>query len=247
VSENFRNWINQGVQAAQSGNRELAEHCFRQAIQENPQDARGWYYYALAVTDPTEARRALEITLQLDPYHQQARARLNQGQFPPAPVSLPPMYSARQPKSGSRGLILLGFVLVLVVGIGIALWALLSFGPQAVDDEIEAVINANIRTLQEEDLAAYMDTIDPASPLYDQTEQVTAQLLDLYDLTYEIEKMEMVRQSANIAKVRVVQVTRKISGPTFRNNRITAVHELHRVQGEWLIYNTVIEHIDYLN
>ncbi|HEX2980501.1 MAG TPA: hypothetical protein VHO48_09580, partial [Anaerolineaceae bacterium] len=217
MNENFRNLINQGVSAAQSGNRELAEWYFKQAIQENPQDARGWYYYAQAVTDPHESRRALETVLQLDPSHEQARARLERIRFvPPIPAvhaenqapwnnpypgSIPLPYSAPgeafppRPASNPLKFILIGFIIVLAVGSLLVLWVYQASRAEPVTSEIKAILNANIRALEAENLADYMDTIHPDAPVYDQTAQITAQLLDQYDLEYEIEKMEMVSQS----------------------------------------------------
>ena len=40
--------------------------------------------------------------------------------------------------------------------------------------------------------------------------------------------------------------TTEISGPPFRNNRITAVMELHKVNEAWKIYGQSVSNIEYL-
>jgi xanthine dehydrogenase molybdenum-binding subunit len=47
--------------------------------------------------------------------------------------------------------------------------------------------------------------------------------------------------------VRVTQVTRKVSGPAFRDNRATLLHALRKSGGQWKFYNTVVLKIEYLD
>jgi hypothetical protein len=48
------------------------------------------------------------------------------------------------------------------------------------------------------------------------------------------------------AKVRFSQVTRKISGPEFRDNRVSGVHVLRKLNGEWKLFDTERIKVDYL-
>jgi hypothetical protein len=76
MRESFNNLMNKGVIAARAGNPDYARQFFVQAIQVNPKDARGWWYYAIVAPNDAEKQKALETVLRLDPYHRKARAKL---------------------------------------------------------------------------------------------------------------------------------------------------------------------------
>ncbi len=254
--ETFRDLINQGVLAASAGQREQAERCFKQAVEHNPQDARGWYYYALAVTDPDEARRALARVLQIDPDHQPARRRLDAAPPPedqtawnkelvllpreskpehkPSPFPLIPYKPAR-------------FIIVLLIGLVLFLVGYWTLTTQEMDPAIKAVIDAYVRAMQNEDLDALLATVHPDAVEYDLNQRVTAQAFALYDVDYTIEKLEMIRHNKDTAQVRIVLVTRGRSSPDYKDNRVTAVIELRRYQKDWRVYEWQSEEIDYLN
>lgn len=104
-----------------------------------------------------------------------------------------------------------------------------------------------MRALQEEDLEAAMKTIDPASEGYATTEAFAEELFATYDLRYELKELKVVSKSDREARVRFVQTTRKEKGPQFQNNEIQGEHVLHKVDGRWLIYDTVVANIRYLD
>ena len=115
--------------------------------------------------------------------------------------------------------------------------------------DIEAAkltLEENIRTLNEEDLEAHMATIDEESAVFEPTKATLEVLIKTYDLETEITAVEVVESDADTIKIRAEQITKKISGPEFRDNRLKAVHTLKKRDGKWKISATEIESIEYL-
>jgi len=70
-------YLEQGIQAFEAGEPGAAFLLFRQAIQENPENAVGWYWLSRVVDSPAKQRDSLERALLLDPSYQPARAALS--------------------------------------------------------------------------------------------------------------------------------------------------------------------------
>ena len=117
------------------------------------------------------------------------------------------------------------------------------------DPDIEAAkatLAENTRTLNEEDLEAHMATVDENSAVFEPTKATLEVLLKNYDLETEMTVIEVVESNTDTIKIRAEQSTKKISGPEFRDNQITAVHTLKKRDGKWKISATDIEKIEYL-
>ena len=110
-----------------------------------------------------------------------------------------------------------------------------------------SVVQENIKAMNDRDLDRTMATIDEQSPSYDQTKQVAKKLFEMYELKYELENVRVITQTDDEARVACVQTTKKVSGPGFRDNRIDFVHTLRKVDGNWKIYYSNVNKIDYLN
>ena len=120
----------------------------------------------------------------------------------------------------------------------------------AADDQEAAIIDAiltNLRGFEEEDLYLAMAALDPESPIYDSSKAVTRKLFEMYDLEYEVSDIVVTTKSETRAAVHYIQVTRRVSGPEFRDNRIEGEHLLRKRDGRWVIYDTRPDKIDYLN
>lgn len=113
--------------------------------------------------------------------------------------------------------------------------------------DIENVINENIKALQSEDVNAYMKTIDKNSVDYDQTKKAVQELFSSYDLNYQINKIEVASVNDDEAKVKVTQVTKKVKGAEFTNNKSVIVHILKKVDGIWKISSTTVQSVEKLN
>jgi hypothetical protein len=109
------------------------------------------------------------------------------------------------------------------------------------------VVSAQLEALNFEDLNAATDAIHPSSPDFSQTKDWTEKLFKIYDIRYTLEKNTLESETENTAKVGFSQLTEKISGPAFRNNRIDGVHILKKYDGNWKIYETQIVKIEFLD
>ena len=112
---------------------------------------------------------------------------------------------------------------------------------------IKSVVTLNLKALNEENIEAYMATIDPNSPGFEVTKNAIAQSFSIYDLKYVMNNFDVATISGNTAIVTVDQTTTKIRGPQFRNNRMVLMHQFNKSQGEWKMFSSEIQTIEYLN
>lgn len=112
---------------------------------------------------------------------------------------------------------------------------------------IQSVVILNLKALNEENIEAYMATIDPNSPGFQLTKNAIAQSFSIYDLNYMLNSFDVTTISDNTAIVTVEQTTTKIQGPRFRNNRMVLKHKFNKSQGEWKMFSSEIQKVDYLN
>lgn len=111
----------------------------------------------------------------------------------------------------------------------------------------ESLIEANAAYMNDEDLEAVMTTVDPKSPSYDGVEAMAKQIFERYDLNYKIENIKVLEQNDKEAKVEFTQVTTKIKGPDFKNNKTTGIHTLRKDGDSWKIYSTEMTNVEFLN
>lgn len=105
------------------------------------------------------------------------------------------------------------------------------------DEELFAILEENMKAMQDKDLDAYMETIHSESPAYDTTRQ-TIEQMDVYTLEMELSDLEVVNKTEEEASVAYKQKTVKVDGPEFMNNEVTGVQVLRPENGTWKIYNT---------
>jgi ketosteroid isomerase-like protein len=115
------------------------------------------------------------------------------------------------------------------------------------EQAIKDVIYKNIEAGNNEDVAAYISTMDKDYRNYDRLEDMMNTIFSTYDLNYQVKDLQVIELKDNEAKVKFVQITKKIKGPTFRDNRIEGIHTMHKTDGEWKIYDTQITKMEYLN
>src|SRR5689334_18558247 len=70
--------LQQGIEAAQRGDRERAYQLIRQAILEDSQHAPSWYYMSFLLDDIERQREYLEWALRLEPNYAAAQEALDQ-------------------------------------------------------------------------------------------------------------------------------------------------------------------------
>ena len=115
------------------------------------------------------------------------------------------------------------------------------------EQAVKDVIYKNIEAGNNQDVDAYIATMDKDNRNYDRLEDMMNKIFSTYDLHYQVKDLKVIELKDDEAKVQFVQITKKIKGPTFRDSRIEGVHTLHKPNGEWKIYDTQINKVDYLN
>lgn len=110
-----------------------------------------------------------------------------------------------------------------------------------------AVVRAQADALNRRDWASAIVAVDPESPTFEHTKEHGLKLFQTYDLRYTLKDLTLESMSGDEARVRFVQVTEKVSGPAFRDNRVAGVHTLRKRNGEWRIFNTQITKVEYLD
>ncbi|MCK7527988.1 MAG: hypothetical protein MZV64_65530 [Ignavibacteriales bacterium] len=111
----------------------------------------------------------------------------------------------------------------------------------------ESLIKANAEYMNEEDLEGVMTTVHPKSPNYAATEAMAKQIFDRYDLNYKIENIKVLEENDKEAKVEFTQVTTKIKGKDFKNNKATGIHTLKKDGDSWKVYSTEMVNVEFLD
>jgi hypothetical protein len=111
----------------------------------------------------------------------------------------------------------------------------------------ESVIEANAKYMNEEKYDEAMNTIHKDSPSYAASEIMVKQLFDRYDLEYKIVSMKVLEDNDSEAKIEFVQITTKLNGPEFKDNKATGIHTLKKNGDSWKIYSTKITDVQQLN
>lgn len=111
----------------------------------------------------------------------------------------------------------------------------------------ESVIEANLKYMNEEKYDEVMNTIHKDSPSYPASEIMIKQLFERYDLHYKIESMKVLEDNNSEAKIEFVQVTQKLNGPEFKNNKATGIHIVKKDGDSWKIYSTEIKEVKQLD
>lgn len=118
---------------------------------------------------------------------------------------------------------------------------------QGIEDKLRSAIDLNLEAMEEEDLDKYMSTISIPSDEISSTEETLKKYFRNYDLKYAIEDFQVLTTDNDDAQVQVVQTTKKIQGLDFRDNRVTAIHHLKLINGQWKIFKTDTKNIEYIN
>ena len=112
---------------------------------------------------------------------------------------------------------------------------------------IFAVINTQIKALNKRDAEGALAVMHPDAPGLAAIRESTLQITAAADLLYVIQNITLESATDTEAKVRYTQVTQKVSGPEFRNNRIVGIHTLRKYQGAWRLYSTQVIKVEFLD
>ena len=114
-------------------------------------------------------------------------------------------------------------------------------------DQVLAVVRGQLAPLKRQGQPAVMAVLDPESPGFEQTRAMTEKIFKDYDLRYTFKDLAVESITNDEAHVRFSQVTEKVSGPAFRNNRVDGEHILKKRNGAWKISSTQANNVAYLD
>ena len=107
------------------------------------------------------------------------------------------------------------------------------------NEQVLAVVRANVEAINRKDLVALVDLIHPESRGRQELKDTAKFLFQSYELRCTLERATIESMDEREARVRFSQVTRKISGPEFKNNRVSGIHVLRKFNGQWKLFDTV--------
>lgn len=113
-----------------------------------------------------------------------------------------------------------------------------------VESQLNAMMAGQIEAMNKEDVDGYMATVDTDSPAYAPTKEAMKKLFDMYDLQATLDDIKVVSSKDDDAEVRTVITTKKVKGPQFNDNKVTALHTMKKKDGKWVVVASKIENID---
>src|SRR6056297_2196569 len=84
---------------------------------------------------------------------------------------------------------------------------------QAEKEAVKAVLQNNLKALQEEDLDGYLATLHKESPGYEKMKKVCPKIFEIYDLEHEIREIKVLDCSNKKAKEETLKTPRSWPGP----------------------------------
>jgi hypothetical protein len=121
---------------------------------------------------------------------------------------------------------------------------------EEVSEPVKAV-QAQIKALNLRDAEGAIAMMHPQAPGREKAAETTRKLLESYELIFMIQNISLESADEAQATVRFTQVTNQVAnktkGPNFRSNRVVGVHTLRKDAGQWKIYSTEMEKIEYFD
>ncbi|MEB8431829.1 hypothetical protein OO007_06285 [Cocleimonas sp. KMM 6892] len=102
---------------------------------------------------------------------------------------------------------------------------------------LEQAIHENVKQMKAENIEGTMATIHTKSNLYASSKSLISRLFDIYELDYEIIDIKFIAHQDELAYVRVKQLTKKVTGPAFKNNELDMVQIFKQEDGKWKIWS----------
>ena len=117
---------------------------------------------------------------------------------------------------------------------------------EGIESKLRSVVEKNFSAAQAEDLEKYMNTAHPQSPTYQQTRKLGQQMMDRYDLEYELISFNYIGEDGKYQLARVKQKTTNTSEVAFRDNITVNIWAFRKHEGEWKNWNTMLLEREFL-
>ena len=110
--------------------------------------------------------------------------------------------------------------------------------------ELKKIVEQNLKAAQEEKLDLYLADLDDSIAVA--TRPVMQKIFAAYDLSYKLVSFKLLSSTDTTAQVEIVQETRKVKGPDFRDNRSTAIHTFKKGPKGWKFVASKITEVKML-
>jgi hypothetical protein len=115
------------------------------------------------------------------------------------------------------------------------------------EDQIYHIIKKNIAYTQAEDIDGFISTMDQSIPQLEQIKLSLQQTFAAFDMSYTVNKLEVIGVKDDKASVKAAITTKKLKGPEFQDNKMDEIINLVKVKGEWKLGLSQVLKTDYMN
>lgn len=112
-------------------------------------------------------------------------------------------------------------------------------------EKVRDVIETNFQANENEEKNQLQSTLHPESEVYESTVEQSVQLWRTYNLEYNY-TIQSIEIDGEVAEAELTQETIGNS-ENFRDNRLTATWEFRKYQGEWRLYDSTTQNIEYID
>lgn len=112
---------------------------------------------------------------------------------------------------------------------------------------LRAVLEQNMKSLNDKSPDLGMAAIHSQSPVYDATRNGMKRCIGNYDVRFELQSFSYIGRDVEYAVARVSQKTKRISGPAFRDNIVDVMHIFRQEYGKWKIWQSAVLSVTYLD
>ncbi|MCB9286578.1 MAG: hypothetical protein H6560_04610 [Lewinellaceae bacterium] len=114
------------------------------------------------------------------------------------------------------------------------------------DNALIQLVRENIQAMEDEDLDKAMSIMSENMKGVEGNRIFTQQMFDVYDLDYEIEKINVIEQAENKAQIELAYTIKKINGAEFYDQRNRVLLHFIKENNEWKVIRRDIKNIEYL-
>lgn len=112
---------------------------------------------------------------------------------------------------------------------------------------LRAVLEQNMKSLNDKSPDLGMAAVHSQSPVYDATRNTIKRLQAIYDVRNELQSFSYIGKDTEYAVARASQNTTRISGPAFRDNVVDVMHIFRQEDGQWKIWQSAVLSVKYLD
>ena len=133
---------------------------------------------------------------------------------------------------------------ILVLAVFVLGGATACYSEESLEATLKDLVLGGLRSNQEEDINAVLQTIHTQSPAYEKISQHLPKIFEDYDLKYELLSYTYLGTDGEYAVARIIQTTEKVDQkpgtPLFQNNRVDIIQVFRKEFGFWKFWNQVI-------